>query len=43
MRNEEIVKKRPYIAPEMLCVQLASETKILTVSGDINDVPWEDE
>ena len=32
-----------YIAPQMLCVELATKEKILTVSGEIKDVPWGDE
>ena len=43
MNNETNAKKQPYIVPQMLCVELATKEKILTVSGDINDVPWEDE
>lgn len=43
MINETKEKKQPYIAPMMLCVELAIKVKILTVSGDINDVTWEDE
>ena len=43
MKNEAREEKRPYIAPEMLCFQVVTETKILTVSGEIKDVPWEDE
>ncbi len=43
MKNEIKVEKRPYLAPEMLCVELATKVKILTVSGEIKDVPWEDE
>ena len=43
MINVTNEKKRPYIAPKMLCMELATKVKILTVSGDINDVPWEDE
>ena len=31
-----------YIAPEMQCVELRTDAGILTVSGDYNDVPWED-
>lgn len=43
MINETNEKKLPYITPKMLCVELVTKVKILTVSGDINDVPWEDE
>lgn len=43
MNNETNVKKQPYIVPQMLCVELATKEKILTVSGEIKDVPWEDE
>ncbi len=43
MINETNAKKQLYIAPKMLCVELATKVKILTVSGEIKDVPWEDE
>jgi len=42
MKKEKNVRKRTYIAPDMLCVELTTERRILTVSGDINDVPWEE-
>lgn len=42
--KDEIIKevKREYFAPEMICVALQVESKILTASGDINGMPWED-
>ena len=42
MKKEKNVKKKTYIAPDMLCVELSTVRRILTVSGDINDVPWEE-
>ena len=33
---------REYVAPEINCVVVQTESKILTASGDINDMPWED-
>lgn len=43
MKNNVNEKKRPYVVPEVLCMEVATETKILTVSAEIKDVPWEDE
>lgn len=33
---------RVYVAPEMICVVLQVESRLLTTSGDINDMPWGD-
>lgn len=33
---------REYVAPEMNCLVLQTESKVLTASGDINDMPWGD-
>lgn len=43
MKNNVNEKKRPYVVPEVLCWEMVTETRILTVSGEIKDVPWEDE
>ena len=35
--------KWEYVAPETNCVVVQTESKILTASGDINGMPWEDQ
>lgn len=42
MKKEEIGIRYPYIAPELQCVEILNESPVLTASGDINDIPWED-
>ncbi len=43
MKDEEKEQKKPYMTPDLLCVHVEAATMILTVSGGINDVSWEDE
>ena len=36
------LRKQGYVKPAMIVVQLQSESKILTTSGDYPEMPWGD-
>lgn len=40
--NDDSLRKQGYVKPAMTVVQLQSESKILTTSGDYPEMPWDD-